>query len=304
MIQRLWTLTLTVAFLLSLGRTAAAATKEQLQMMADLRMLQEQSQQLQVLLASLADNLKAVNARLEQRIDQQSETARKAYADQKLVIDTLATDLRVVREKVDDSNVRLGSLSQEVDALRQSVVGMSVPPAMGAPLDPAAASSAPPTSGAPSTASSMPPAASTPTPQAPAAAAAPVAPGASPQRLWDMAYAEYGAGRYDLAVLGYEAYIKSFPKSDMADDAQLYICNSYINSGDYEKALGACDVAIRTYPTGNALPEAYFRKGVAQAGLKQPGPAAATYEYLIKTYPDTPAATLAKQRLEALKRPQ
>jgi TolA-binding protein len=118
-----------------------------------------------------------------------------------------------------------------------------------------------------------------------------------------MAFAEYGAGRFDLAVMGFEAYIKSFPKSDMADDAQVYVCASHLNNGDYQKALEACDVAIRTYPSGNALPEAYFRKGVALQGLKQPDPASATFEYLVKTYPETVAATLAQQRLEALKRP-
>jgi TolA-binding protein len=276
---------------------ASAATKEQLQMMADLRMLQEQSQQLQVLMGSLAETLKAVNARLEQRIEQQGETARKAFADQKLVIDTLATDLRVVREKVDDSNVRIGSLSQEVDALRQSVVMLNVPSAAAPPGGP----SAPPA--ASSSTASTPGTASTPTaaPQTPPAAM-PVAPGTSPQRLWDMAFAEYGAGRYDLAIMGFEAYIKSFPRSDMADEAQNYICGSYLHSGAYQKAVDACDVAIRTYPTGNALPEAYYRKGVALQSLQQLAQAGATFELLLKSYPDTVAATLAQQRLEAIKR--
>jgi TolA-binding protein len=298
MTQKLFAVVLSLILLAPAA--ASAATKEQLQMMADLRMLQEQSQQLQLLLGSLAETVKAVNARLEQRIDQQYETARKSFADQKLVIDTLAADLRVVREKVDDSNVRIGSLSQEVDALRQSVVLMTVP----APAPAAAPGGTPPSSS-----SQVPPAApgatTAPAPvvQPPSLAAAPIAPGASPQRLWDMAFAEYGGGRFDLAVMGFEAYIKSFPKSDMADEAQVYICSSYLNGGDYQKAVDACDVAIRTYPGGNALPEAYYRKGVALQSLQQLAPAGAAFEHLVKTYPDTVAATLAQQRLEALKRP-
>lgn len=298
MTQKLFAVVLSLILLAPAA--ASAATKEQLQMMADLRMLQEQSQQLQLLLGSLAETLTAVNARLEQRIDQQYETARKSFADQKLVIDTLAADLRVVREKVDDSNVRIGSLSQEVDALRQSVVLMTVP----APAPAAAPGGTPPSSS-----SQVPPAApgatTAPAPvvQPPSLAAAPIAPGASPQRLWDMAFAEYGGGRFDLAVMGFEAYIKSFPKSDMADEAQVYICSSYLNGGDYQKAVDACDVAIRTYPGGNALPEAYYRKGVALQSLQQLAPAGAAFEHLVKTYPDTVAATLAQQRLEALKRP-
>jgi TolA-binding protein len=307
--QRLVTAVLSMLLAGATAWPASAATKEQLQMMADLRMLQEQSQQLQILLGSLTEALKGVSTRLEQRLDQQNESARKSFADQKMVIDTLATDLRVVREKVDDSNVRIGSLSQEVDALRQSVV-MSNIPGSPVPADPNAPSALPPGTASTPGAPSSPGAASTqaavpPAPPAPSSppAAMPVAPGTSPQRLWDMAFAEYGAGRYDLAVMGFEAYIKSFPRSDMADEAQVYICGSYLHSGAYQKAVDACDVAIRTYPTGNALPEAYYRKGVALQSLQQLAPAGATFELLLKTYPDTVAATLAQQRLEALRRP-
>src|SRR6476659_8154504 len=96
---------------------ARAANKDHQQLMADLRILQEQTQQLQNLLGTLNDAIKAVNTRL----DQQAETTRKAFADQKLVIDNLTNDVRVIREKLDDNNVRIGSLTQEVDSLRQSL---------------------------------------------------------------------------------------------------------------------------------------------------------------------------------------
>ena len=48
--------------------------------------------------------------------------------------------------------------------------------------------------------------------------------GGSPTQAWDTANADYMAGQYDLAVLGFEAYIKNFPKSERADDAQVAIC--------------------------------------------------------------------------------
>ena len=72
----------------------------------------------------VTDAIKAVNTRL----DQQAETNRKAFADQKLVIDNLTNDVRVIREKLDDNNVRIGSLTQELDSLRQSMQQMSVRP--------------------------------------------------------------------------------------------------------------------------------------------------------------------------------
>jgi len=255
---------------------ADAANKEHQQLMADIRMLQEQSQVLQNLLGQLNDTLKGVNTRL----DQQTEASRKAMADQKLVIDNLSNDVRVVREKLDDNNVRLGSLSQEVDALRQAVQQCIARPTAPAP-EPADAAATP-------AATAGPPASPTVV--------------ASPTQMWDTAWADYTSGQYDLAVLGFDAYIKTFPKSDMADDAQVYICNAYLNDGKNDKAVEACDVAIRAYPKGNAIPEAYLRKGQAQLNLRDAGGARATWEALIRNFPDSAMAQMAQNRLNQLPR--
>ena len=99
---------LLAAALVTAATPASAANKEHQQMMADIRMLQEQAQLLQNLLGTLNETLKAVNARL----DDQTNATRKAFADQKVIIDTLSSDSRVIREKLDDNNVRLGSLNQ------------------------------------------------------------------------------------------------------------------------------------------------------------------------------------------------
>ena len=256
---------------------AAGANKEQKQLMADIRMLQEQAQQLQNLLGTLNESLKAVNTRLDQRIDEQANVARKAFADQKLSLDNLTNDLRVVREKVDDNNVRVSSLTQELDALRQAVQQQSAPHATAAEPDPAASGI-----GLPGPAPTSPPT---------------VAVGTSPQRLWDTAYADYTSGQWDLAVLGFESYIRNFPKSDMADDAAVLIGNSYLNDAKYEKAVEAYDATIRTYPNGNAVPEAYFKKGLALKNLKQLDRAREAFEFAAKNYPDSDAGRLAKQQL-------
>src|ERR1051325_9883735 len=155
-------------------RPAAAANKEHQQLMADLRILQEQSQLIQNSLTTLADAIKAVNTRL----DQQTEASRRALADQKLVIDTLANDLRVVREKVDDNNVRVGTLSQEVDALRQ-LVQQALTRLTAAPAAGGDASAPGPVAGAP-------------TPAAPPTGAS--ASGASPTKLYEAAYGDYASG--------------------------------------------------------------------------------------------------------------
>jgi TolA-binding protein len=268
-----------LAVLAILGGAAApahAANKEHQQLMADLRMLQEQSQLLQNLIGSVTDALKAVNARL----DQQAEVNRKAFADQKLVVDTLTNDVRVIREKLDDNNVRIGSLTQEMDSLRQAMQQLSTRPSFTSDPDP-----------------------STPD-GAPAGGAQPVSTvGVSPQKLFDAARGDYFAGQYDLAILGFADYVKSFPRSDMADDAQVNICSAYVADGKPDKAVEACDLAIRSYPTGDKIPEAYYRKGLALSTLKDIAGARAAWEEIVKRFPDSQEASLARQGLERLKRP-
>ena len=272
---------LAVAVCAALARPAVAQSREQRQMMADIRILQEQSQTLQNLINQLSEALKAVNTRL----DDQTNANRKAFADQKLTIDTLSSDLRVVREKVDDNNVRIGSLTLELESLRRSVQQMST-----APVSTEASKDAP--AGGQATAGGT-------TEAAPAPSGPPVL-GMSPVRAWETAWSDYTAGQYDLAVLGFEAYIREFPTSDRADDAQLLIGKALQLDGKCEPALLAFEKAIRSYPGGNKVPEAYFESGVCFQNLGQIDKARDAFNTVIKNFPDSDAANLAKQRLPQL----
>ncbi len=270
---------------LDVATPMAAANKEHQQMMADIRMLQEQNQQLQLHLAALADALRGITARL----DDQAGVSRKAFADQKLLVDTLTTDLRVVREKVDETNVRLTSLSQEVEAVR-----VSIPPPQAAGVQPA------PTGLPGETPPDAPPAEAPATP--PGAAALPVNPGVSPQRLFESARADYYAGQWSLAVQGFETYIKTFPKSDLADDAQYYIGETHYSAGQFRDAVAAYDRLIASYPASNTLPDAYYKRGLALNSLGQVQQAKDSFEFAAKTYPDSDAGRLARQALDRLNR--
>jgi TolA-binding protein len=278
MTHRILTVVLAGALLAVAAAPAAAANKEHQQLMADIRMLQEQSQLLQNMLASLTDVVKTLSTHLDQRMDQHNAAVVKGFADEKLILDTLSNDARVIRERLDDNNVRIGSLTQEVEALRQALQQRPTT----ADVDPNAS----PTAGGAPTAGSTAPAV-----------------GVSPQKMQEAAQADYAAGQYDLAVEGFQAYIKNFPRSDWADDAQLYICKSYLLDGKNDKAVEACDAVIRNYPAGNAVPEAYYRKGLALNNLRDVAGARAACETVVKNYKDSDVAILAQQCLDRLRRP-
>jgi len=292
LMKQLFSSALVTAALVCSAVPADAADKEVRQMMADIRMLQEQSQELQNLLGQLTEALKGVNT----RIDQQTESGRKTAADQKVSIDAVSGDLRVVRERMDDNGVRLGSLSQEVDALRQALMQINLPSPAAAALpettalpDSAAGATPPPAGGI-----SAPPAAS----RTPAIAA-----GLSPKAAYDQAMSDYYIAQYDLAIAGLEAYIRAFPRSEQADEAQLNIGNAHLQLGRNDKAVEAYDLAIRSYPKGNAIPEAYLKKGIALTNLKRPDEARTALEFVTTNYPDSFEATLARQQLEKLPKP-
>lgn len=281
--RKAYILVLTGVFVIATSVTSqAAADREHLQMMADIRMLQEQTQQLQNVLEALTEALGKVSA----KIDGQTELSRKTLADQKLTIDNVGDGVRIVREKIDDTNVRISSLSQEIEALR-----LAIPPVLPA---------------VPGLTSDMPVPAGPGEPVAPATQ--PVAPaanpglGMSPQRTYDSAMADYGAGQWNLAIAGFETYVKIFPKSELADDAQFYIGESYYTDGKYKEAAAAYEQLIQNYPTGNRVPDAYYKRGLAMERLDQVDRARDSFELVTKAYPDSDASRLAKQALDRLNR--
>ena len=270
--------TLGVALIITGGGTAAAADQEQQQIMADIRILQMQTQELHLLIASLATALEGVTT----MVDEQAMDNRKAFADSRLLVDTVADGIRILREKVDDSNVRISSFSQEMEALRLSIPRMPVPVVSedGEPIEGEAAIVPPP-------------------PVEPL----PANPGISPQRLYDMAWADYSTGQWSLAITGFDTYLKAFPRSALADDAQFYIGETLYNDGRFADAVGAYEQVAVNYPDGDMVPDAHYKRGLALDRLGNTDLAREAYETVVNEFPDSRTAALAQQALDRLRRP-
>ena len=257
---------------------SADADKEHKLIMAEIRMMQEEQQQLRAVLLGLGDTLKALNVRL----DADAGRLQKALADQKLIVEGVAETTRILREKADETNVRLSSMTQELQALRQTVASLPPPvPSVG-----------PVPSGEPPTGD---PAAVAPGATVPATTTPP--PNVSPTQMWDRVYAVYTAGQFDLAVEGFQSFIRTFPTSPQADDAQLYIGHSLFSAGKYPEAVTALQRVISNYPQSDSVPTAYYKLGSAYEAMKQFDAARKAYETVIKNYNKAFEATLAQQAL-------
>jgi tol-pal system protein YbgF len=171
-------------------------------------------------------------------------------------------------------------MTQELEAMRQAIVSQPqvlVPPAAG---DSPIGAVPPGTSPTPTT---------TPVPII------------APQKIYDNAWADYTAGQYDLAIEGFETFIKTSPRSELADDAQLNIGNALYAAGKPQEAVTAFQSVITNYQQSNSVPSAYYKMGLSYQSLKQDDLARKALETVIKNYPEALAeASLARQALERM----
>ena len=83
---------------LALSQPLTAQSDEERQIMADLRILQMQTQELALMVATLTKALDDMAL----SVTDQAAVNRQSFADSRLLVDTVANSIRVLREKVDD----------------------------------------------------------------------------------------------------------------------------------------------------------------------------------------------------------
>jgi tol-pal system protein YbgF len=271
---------------LTMAVPARAQNREHLLMAADLKILQQQNQELASTLAQMIQLLNETAKALNTRIDQTNESIRKGFADQSLTLNTTAGDVRKTLAQTQDAATRLGELKEEVEALRTSIPTLlsrlAPPPDPSFAPDPNAVSAA----GA---------AASPVAGQAP-----PSTLGLSPERMFNTAMADYGGGNYVAAIQGFQEFIKTFATSPRAAAAQQTIGDSEYLQNHWEQALAAYNLVIQNYPKSDQIPWAYYKRGLVQSRLGQTANARVSFETVVKQFPETEPAVMSLSRLQSL----
>ncbi|MDA1092704.1 MAG: tol-pal system protein YbgF [Acidobacteria bacterium] len=260
----------------------SGADREHQQMMADIRMLQEQGMRLNLMLGTLDTTLQTLLTRL----DEQDDASRRAFADQKLAVDNVAGQVRIVREKIDETNVRVSSLAQEVESVRVGMTKLRAPRLTHLAVDPE--------TGLPTAATGVGVQASVPV--------APIDPGISPQRMYQQAWGDYATGQWALSIQGFEAYLSAFPRSELSDDAQFFIGDNHYANGQFQEALAAYEQVITGYPDGDKVAEALYKRGLTLGRLNEPELARQAFEQVVRNHPDDNMANLAQQALDRIER--
>ena len=282
-------LAVAAACVLALAAHPAAQNREHQQQAAELRILQEQQQQLSVAIAQMTDALKALNARL----DEASAATRKGFADQELNIRNMSGDLSAIRERTQETDTRIRTLRDEIEALRTTVSSLpslisQAPPSTDG-VDAAAAAPA----GSPAPVSAAPPV---------TAGSASSTAGLSPARMLDSAKSDYYAGQFTLALSGFEALVRAFPRSEAAGEAQFYAGESYYTLNKWREAIDAYGLVLQNYRNSPLVPDAYRKRGQAYAQNGQLDKAREMWEAVIKLFPESEGARLAQQDLQRINR--
>lgn len=121
------------------------------------------------------------------------------------------------------------------------------------------------------------------------------------QRLYDSAYRDYVKGQYALAQQGFSQYVQTFPESDLADNAQYWIGECNYSQKKYEEAIQVFQIVLTQYPDGEKAPGALLKMSYAQLALGKTPAAKENLERLLKRFPQSNEAGLARARLQELK---
>ena len=120
----------------------------------------------------------------------------------------------------------------------------------------------------------------------------------NPKKLYDASYLDITKGNYDLALAGFNEFIKRFPKHDLADNAQYWIGEGYYAQKKYEPALTEFEKVVGNYPGKDKEPAALYKIVLCQQEMGDKAKARQYWQLLVKKYPKSPEAALAKDKLK------
>ncbi len=119
--------------------------------------------------------------------------------------------------------------------------------------------------------------------------------------LYKDAYETYHRGDLEGARRKFEAFLKQYPNTELSDNAQFWIGETYYLKKDYERAILEYEKAIVKYPEGDKIPAALFKQALAFLELGDKTNARNLLKRVIEKYPHSEQAELAKKKLETLK---
>lgn len=116
----------------------------------------------------------------------------------------------------------------------------------------------------------------------------------SPTELYLKSFADYASGRYPQAIKGFEAFVRNYPGSDYAGNAQYWLGECYYALENYEQAVRELEKVEKFYPGNSKVPDALLKTVPALRKLNRFERAREVTDDLLRRFPDSPAAQKAR----------
>lgn len=120
------------------------------------------------------------------------------------------------------------------------------------------------------------------------------------RRDYEAAWRTLDKKDYKGAISRFREFIKKYPKSALAGNAQYWIGESLYALKEFDQAIIEFDAVRRRYPQGEKVPAALLKQGFAFAELGEKVNARLILQEVVEKYPQSPEAGRAKQRLKSL----
>lgn len=129
-------------------------------------------------------------------------------------------------------------------------------------------------------------------------------PAGDAEALYHKAYQQTLDKDYAGAEKNLTRFLKDFPDHKLAENARYWLGETHYSKGDWERAILDFDKVIKKHPGGVKAPGALLKQAMSFEKLGSVKEARVLLEQVVKKYPKTKEAKLARARLKALKPPE
>ena len=130
---------------------------------------------------------------------------------------------------------------------------------------------------------------------------APPAASASAQQMYDASLSQLRRGSAATGRAGLREMLQAYPKSELVPDA-LYFVGQSFSSENPDSAAAYYRKVVKEYPTSSRAPAALYGLGLLAERHGDKAGARDAYNQLLKSYPKSDEAALARDRLKAIGR--
>jgi TolA-binding protein len=116
-------------------------------------------------------------------------------------------------------------------------------------------------------------------------------------KMFQIAYGDFMAGRYDLAANGFNDIMNQFPDASQTDEATFWYAECFYGKKDYDKAEPLYVDYLRKYREGKKMCASLFKMGLLFEIKKQTEKKKLVWQKLITSCPNSSEAVTAKARI-------